>query len=238
MNRRDLIIGGACLSALGASEALRPRTHVSLKGKAELADIIPRRFGGWISEEGGDIVMPRTEGSLSARLYNDTIARVYSPIRDEMLPHMMLLVAYGESQTDGLQLHRPESCYPAVGFDIRYRKPMMLPLGRDAMLPATELTAQAGDRTEDIIYWTRLGEYLPRTAGEQRSDRLMTAMRGIISDGILVRASLVRPATEPRFQDLYKFVASLLDAVSPLERKTLVGTSLNRQLGSSLNVKF
>ncbi len=238
MNRRDLIVGGACLAALGAAEALRPRTIMTLRGREKIADLLPRDMPGWSSTEGGggDIVVPRTPDSLSSRLYTDLVARIYSPSDGSVEPPIMLLVAYGENQSDMLQLHRPESCYPAVGFRVVHRHLSNIPVGRRAMIPGVELTAVSGDRTEDIVYWTRMGEYLPQTSGEQRRDRLLMSLNGIIGDGVLVRCSAVRTGTEPNFKSIHAFIARLAQNIRPVERKVLLGSRIDRQLGATLNV--
>ncbi|MGD9812247.1 MAG: exosortase C-terminal domain/associated protein EpsI, partial [Sphingobium sp.] len=171
MDRRSLLIGASCIAAVGVAELLRPRTVAALKGKHKLADIIPRRFVGWTSTDSSDIVIPKVPDSLADRLYSDMVGRIYSPVDDDKVqPKIMLLAAYGAAQTDMLQLHRPESCYPAIGFTITHRRLVNIPLSRKVMLPAVELTAVSGDRVEDIVYWTRLGEYRPQTSGAQRRD--------------------------------------------------------------------
>lgn len=239
MHRRDILIGGACVAALGVAEALRPRRIVTLKERpGKLADMIPRRFGDWQSAEGGDIVVPRTPDSLSDQLYGDVLTRMYSPVNALASANIMLLVAYGRSQTDALQLHRPESCYPAVGFTISGRRLVDIPLTRNAAIPGVELTAENAGRVEDIIYWSRLGEYLPQTAGDQRRDRLKTAMQGIVPDGILVRCSMTRTGPQPRFNELLAFLSGLMTVINPVDRRVMIGTELNRKLGSTLDVEF
>lgn len=229
MHRRDVLIGAACVAALAAAEALRPRTAISLRSEGKLADIIPRQFDKWKSTDGGDIVIPRTPDSLASRLYSDMMARIYSQSDDSI----MLLIAYGEAQTDMLQLHRPESCYPAVGFAISNRHLVSIPVGDDVAVPGVALTATSGERVEDIVYWTRVGEYLPQTAGDQRRDRLQTSLRGIIPDGVLVRCSVVRTGRQPRFDLLYGFLTELMEKLKPVDRKMLVGNRLAAELGTT-----
>ncbi len=219
--RRDLIIGALCVGALGAGEMLKPRRRVRLL-QAKLAETIPSAFGNWTAGADGDIILPRTPGSLSSRLYSDTVARVYRDWRTSR--QVMLLVAYGQSQDDQLQLHRPESCYPAVGFAITERKLVDIPLRAPVAIPAVALTAVAGGRVEDILYWTRLGEALPQSAAAQRSDRLRQAMAGYVSDGVLVRASWLRDGESADRDGLAAFFSDMLHAVPPAQRAGLVGS--------------
>jgi len=222
INRRDILFGTACLAALGCAEALRPRTRIVLKGDDALTDMIPKIFGDWTMGEGGDIVIPKVPGSLADKLYSDTLTRRY--VNKRSGEYVMLLIAYGQAQSDILQLHRPESCYPAVGLPIQQRMDHDIHLGTGATVPAVALTAGSGRRTEDIVYWTRLGEYLPRSAADQRRDRLKSAMAGIIGDGVLVRASIVRFGDTPAYALLDQFLASLIDTLPATDRRGLVGT--------------
>ena len=224
VDRRDLLIGGACAAALGLSAALQPSRTQTLLGSAKLDRLIPQRVGHLLAGNTGDLITPRIPGSLSDQLYNETVARIYTPV-DRAGPAIMLLIAYGATQSDLLQLHRPESCYPALGFSLRDRRFSSLPLPAADPVPTVALTATTSNRTEDIVYWTRLGEYLPRTAGEQRLARFRTALSGFIADGVLVRASLLRQEEGPaEFGLLATFLTDMVQSVHAVDRKVLVGT--------------
>lgn len=227
IDRRDLLVGLGCIAAVGAAEGLRPRHKlVLMPAGAKLAGIVPRRFPGWEPAQGGDIVIPRTEGTLAAQLYSDQLARVYRPAGRSDAPEVMLLIAYGAAQSDVLQLHRPEVCYPAVGFEIIARKPFDLPIGGGRLVPAVALTARLGERIEDILYWTRVGNALPRSAGEQRRDRLRAALQGYVGDGMLVRASAVRAGEAPVHAELAACLAGLTTALAPRDRAAFIGPGL------------
>lgn len=228
MNRREALVGLACLGSAAAAEALRPRGQIILKDKRAMKAIVPRAFTGWSSMDGGEIVLPKTPDSLSDKLYSELVTRVYHPAKDAS--DVMLVVAYGPAQNKDLQLHRPETCYPAIGFSVSERRFLSLPLHGGQSLPVVELTAYSPGRVEDILYWARVAEALPPTASQQRWDVLKTAMRGYVGDGVLVRASAVRTDDQPAFPTLRRFVGAMLDAVEPAERKTLIGT----QLGASM----
>lgn len=226
--RRAALIGGACALSLGAAEWLRPRRTMSLLGNVDIDQIIPRAFASWVSTPGGDFVLPQSGNSLAVKLYAEQLMRVYSSA--EHMMSIMLLIAYGGTQSDALQLHRPESCYPAVGLPITYRAQSLVPLANGVAVPGMALTAQASERIEDIVYWTRLGEYLPQSAEEQRRDRLLIAMRGYVADGLLVRASALRQGGESHFPTLIRFLGDLIRSTAPANRSALIGSDLTMEL--------
>lgn len=230
INRRDLIVGGACLAAAAGAETLRPDTRVALLGDRKLEDNVPDAFGMWRKHETEGVIAPQSENSLAARLYNQTVSRVFVGPDNQAV---MLLIAYGNTQSDTLQLHRPEVCYPAFGFDVRDSRPTSFPLGRGATVPGRQLVAMAPGREERISYWTRIGEYLPVDEDEQRRMRFRIALSGIIPDGVLVRVSNMLPVDGPAFALNTRFVADFIQAVPAAIRPALVTTAAARQLGAT-----
>ncbi|HEX7885722.1 MAG TPA: EpsI family protein [Phenylobacterium sp.] len=220
--RRDLIIAGACVVAAGAAAALKPRREVPLLKNAKLADVIPASFAGWTSEDVGDPYAVNGEGTLAAKLYNELVTRRYVNAAGDA--QVMALFAYGGRQSDQLQLHRPEVCYPAFGYNLTRNEPLDLPVGGRAIVPARRLAAAAEGRAESIIYWSRMGEMIPRDGGEQRKARLEIAMQGIIPDGLLSRFSAPGDYPENDWKTIEGFVVELIAAVRPDMRKVLIGT--------------
>ena len=222
--RRDFLIGGACVLAAGVSYALVPRRKVPLLQRGQtVAQTVPRVFGGWTSQEVSDLVAPKIEGSVASRIYGETVGRVYS--RGQGSPEIMMLLAYGDTQSDDLQLHRPEICYPAFGFAISHSTVDQVGLASGVTIPSRRLVADAPDRRETIIYWSRLGEFLPLDRKEQQLDRLRTAMKGEIADGLLARFSIVGQDAALSIQTLEAFIPALVHAVPPVARRVLIGTA-------------
>ena len=220
--RRDFILGGACLAGAASAQALRPRRRIELIGSAKLEDITPTVFGPWRQIHVGDVIQPRTEGTLAAQLYSQMIGRVYANAAGD---YVMLAIAYGDTQSDLLQLHRPETCYPAFGFEISKSILGSVDVGA-AQIPTRSLMAKAPGRIENVTYWTRIGEHLPRSQTEQREDKLRTSLAGIIPDGILVRASSIGDDWR-RSVDLNRaFLADLVLAADPKYRSVFIGTRL------------
>ncbi len=224
IGRRNLLIGGACLTAAGGAWALEPRRQVSLLGSAKVADITPARFGDWSSIDVGDLVAPREEGSLLARLYEETVGRIYT--QQATGAQILMFMAHGDTQSDLLQLHRPEVCYPAFGYTLSQSAPTGIALPGGARLPGRRLVADAPGRREYIIYWSRLGEFLPVNGVQQRLDRLETSMQGVIADGLLARFSAVGGEPAAAMATVAGFIPQLLLAVDPRRRRGLIGTAL------------
>lgn len=227
-SRRDALFGGGLLVAAAGAAALTPRRHVILlKEGRELETMVPQKVGDWTAVPSDQFVLPKTPGSLANRLYNQTLTRLYqSP---DNFP-VMLVMAYGQTQNDLLQLHRPEACYAAVGFQVSGSTVANVRVGRNALLPVRELIASTDSRIEPIVYWTRIGDTLPTTGGEQRLAKLEQQFDGIIPDGILVRASTVAPAEPATFDALKAFAAALVTAVAPADRPVLIGHTLGNRI--------
>ena len=151
---------------------------------------------------------------------------------------ILMLMAHGESQSNELQLHRPEICYPAFGFAIVKSEPVQLAIGSAVTLPARQMIAQAAEHRESVIYWTRLGEFFPVGVTEQRLERLSTAMHHYIPDGLLARFSVSGPDSEPAFATMRTFIADLVMKVQAATRAPLIGTERARLLlGQSVTAK-
>lgn len=223
--RRDVLFGGGLLAAAGVAAALTPRRNVVLLPEGrELESVVPQTIGTWRTIPSDVFVLPKTEGSLADRLYNQTVTRLYQSPDDIMV---MLVMAYGQTQNDLLQLHRPETCYTSVGFEITASKVERVLLPGTAGLPIRELTATAESRVEPIVYWTRIGDALPTTGEEQRWAKLEQQLDGIVPDGILVRMSTVGEPNPATFAALRKFAAAMLGAVKPADRAVLIGRSMS-----------
>ena len=224
MNRRDVLLGSGLIAAAASAEVLRPRNRlILLPDGRNIEDVVPKAIGTWRPIESDAFVLPKTEGSLSDKLYNQTISRFYeSPLN---LP-VMLVIAYGAVQNDLLQLHRPETCYAAVGYTISASRISTVELAPQALLPVRELTAQSESRTEQICYWTRIGDDLPTDGREQRRVKLQQQMRGYLSDGVLVRISTVGAKVPEIVDGLTDFAFSLVHSMAPGDRKVLVGRPL------------
>lgn len=224
IDRRQLIVGGACLASAGSAAVLRPTRHLNIMGQTKLEQATPARFGHWSEVKVGQVIQPPEEDSLAARLYSQLLTRVYEhAVTGEVA---MLAIAYGDTQSDLLQLHRPEACYPAFGFQLSESQADQVLFRKGVAIPTRSFVATVPGRTEYVTYWTRIGEFLPRSQSEQRVVKLRTAFAGLIPDGILVRCSTIGTSATQKRQMNERFLADLVLAVAPEHRPAFIGTTL------------
>lgn len=226
-SRRDLLIGAGCAAATGASFSLKPHRRMDLLGNTKLDPLMPKTFGDWKAEDTGSLIAPPREGSLEDKLYNQVVSRAFSRPDGTTV---MLLIAYGNAQTDLLQLHRPEVCYPFFGFTVLDTHTQTIPIAKDVSIPGRALTATNYNRTEQILYWARVGEYLPQTGNEQLLARLKSQIAGWIVDGVLVRISTVTADAEQGLAANLDFARELVKTLDPRVLRPLIGTQLTQEL--------
>ena len=104
----------AMLAALLLAVVLTP--HNLMARTHDVFDVekhLPTAFGDWKPVEGLNVVAPPDE--LEREVYNQEASRGFVDPEGHVV---MLMVAYGESQSDRLQLHHPEVCYTAQGFRV------------------------------------------------------------------------------------------------------------------------
>jgi EpsI family protein len=200
----------------GVTFARQPQTPVDRLGKRKLDDLIPRKIGRWEFWSNSGLVVP-TEDALSSALYSQLLTRVY--VKPDDLP-IMLLVAQSAGQSGILQIHRPEFCYPAGGFDLSPILPLALSAD-GAELIVNELTATLPGRVERIVYWTRVGDSMPMTWAQQRLRIASDNLRGIIPDAVLIRVSTIDPDGPSAIARITSFAEEMLNAMAS-DRSVLV----------------
>ena len=219
LSRRSTIMGGLLVGIAAAAGGLKLRERVQTPLSKPLGPGIPKRFGSWAAVEGGGVVKPTEEGEEKS-LYDQEVSRVYMA---QDLPPVMLLIAYGSTQSDTLQVHRPEFCYPAAGFDLQPANKTFTPVAGGRTIPCSFFTATRGDRVEHILYWTRLGDQFPTSWINQHVSRVRNSARGIVPDGVLVRASVIGSEAPAARRQLQSFLSAMVQSSSPSARRGLIG---------------
>lgn len=218
ITRRKFALGLAFASVAGVAAARQPSKNVDYLGKAKLEDVLPEKVGRWTFVSNSGLVVP-PEDQLARALYSQLLTRTYM---DEAGNGIMLLVAQSGSQSGILQIHRPEFCYTAGGYTLTpsMPHPVQLP-GRE--LPALSISATREARTEQIVYWTRIGNHLPTSWTQQRLAVAMDNLKGYIPDAVMVRVSTYGNDKPLAYGDVDEFIRALLAKVTPQVRRVLIG---------------
>jgi len=217
LTRRKFALGLAFAGAAGIAAARQPNIHVDYLGKNKLDKILPEKIGRWNFVSSSGLVVP-PEDQLSRALYSQLLTRVYSSADGTQ---MMLLVAQSGSQTGILQIHRPEICYNAGGYQLSDLGPhtVKLPWGT---IPTMSLTAQNGSRIEQLAYWTRIGKHMPLNWRQQRLAVALDNLNREIPDAVMVRVSTINNDREPALSSIDEFVVAMLGSVAPQMRRVFV----------------
>jgi len=218
ITRRKFALGLAFASVAGVAAARQPSKNVDYLGKAKLEDVLPEKVGRWTFVSNSGLVVP-PEDQLARALYSQLLTRTYM---DEAGNGIMLLVAQSGSQSGILQIHRPEFCYTAGGYTLTpsVPHPVQLP-GRE--LPALSISATREARTEQIVYWTRIGSHLPTSWTQQRLAVAMDNLKGFIPDAVMVRVSTYGNDKPLAYADVDEFIRALMAKVTPQVRRVLIG---------------
>jgi EpsI family protein len=217
VDRRKLLLGLLFCSAAGLAAWRQPNKHIDYLGNSKLENIIPKTIGPWTFVTASGLVVPPND-QLSRTLYSQLLTRVYSDGRN---PPIMLLIAQSGWQSGILQVHRPETCYPASGYLISPVTPHWLRAGA-ANVAANTLTAVSDGLAEQIIYWTRVGDKVPLSWRDQRIAVAEQNLRGVIPDAVLVRVSTVNSDATAARATLDAFIQAMLGAVPAAKRNVLV----------------
>ncbi|RBP10607.1 EpsI family protein [Roseiarcus fermentans] len=214
----------ACVAMLAAAALAYVLTPSRLMARShEAFDIdahIPHAFGEWSALPGVQAIKPPPDG-LEAEIYNQEVSRAFV---DKQGRGIMLMIAYGESQSDRLQLHHPEVCYTAQGF--RVTNPVTTAFAWDPSgkpIPLTRLVATREGRTEPIAYWMRIGYDVTNSNWARNRLKLEYGLRGLIPDGALFRVSTLNVPPDRAAALEEKFIRDLLGSVPPDTRAFLVG---------------
>jgi EpsI family protein len=217
LTRRKFALGLAFASAAGVAAARQPNRRIDYLGTNKLDKVLPEQIGRWKFVSSSGLVIP-PEDQLARALYSQLLTRTYT---DESGQPMMLLVAQSATQTGILQIHRPEICYTAGGYQLSAIEPHPVRLPWRT-IPTLSLSATSDSRTEQIVYWTRIGDHLPSTWREQRLVVARDNLKRIIPDAVMVRVSTFGNDKAAALASIDAFIASLMESVSPDLRRVLM----------------
>ena len=219
LTRRSMIAGGLLAGTSLIANSRRPDIPFRMISDSRLDALFPSQLADWTYRTSGGLVLPPAE-QITDRHYNAVLTRSYaSPTQ---LP-VMLLVAYSGTQDGMLQVHRPEVCYPASGYELIEQRTIPLDAGHGLQVPARYIAARSVSRHEQLIYWTRIGNDFPTRWWAQHMAVAKENLKGRVPDGVLVRISTIAPDDGTATLTLTRFLSALLPRLSPTGRRLLFG---------------
>jgi len=225
LTRRAVLAAIAMGAAAIGGEAMVPTRRMALaRVNFKLADLVPRQFGNWRVDDNAvsGIVNPQTEAMLN-RIYSQLLDRTYV---DNAGRRIMLSIAYGDDQADdSVQLHYPEVCYPAQGFQVKANRREQIQVANGS-INVRRLETHFGDsRFEPVTYWTIVGDQQVIGGWERKKAEIRHGLQGEIVDGLLFRVSSIMRDSKTAFQDQDLFVNDIVGAMTPAARRQLAGLS-------------
>jgi EpsI family protein len=218
---KNWLIGLALLAAAIAAFLLKPAQLVANQGpKIDLESLIPKQFADWRIDE--SIVplqaSPDQEASLK-KIYSQILTRTYVSSHGQRI---MLSIVYGDGIDRQLDVHRPEYCYAAQGFQVsQYTDQLVQTLFGSISL--RRLVATQGQRIEPISYWIKIGDKRLSSTFERKLLKLKQGLTGRVDSGILVRVSSIDNDESLAYEQQEVFINALLQAMPEPQRKQLIG---------------
>lgn len=217
----NLFLMTLMISACFVAENYRP-THkiVNDEGPIELVKLVPETIGDWksVPQDVAVYVNPQQVETIN-RIYSQTLSRTYV---NSVGDHLMLSIAYGEDQSDQNQLHLPDVCYPAQGFQIKESQKGILRTDYGEIRVKRLLTYMGG-RVEPLTYWTTVGRFVVSGATETKLAQLKYGFRSTIPDGLIVRVSSITNDEQHAYSLQQDFVREFVNLMTDQQRERVVG---------------
>lgn len=210
------------VSAAWLATVMTPtRKIVDTLPKLNLEASIPEQFGEWTLDKRavGGVVNPQ-QTELLKKLYSQILSRTYQNAQGYRI---MLSIAYGEDQRDGNQLHYPEVCYPAQGFQVTSNRNGFLSTALGKVQVKRLETNLTQNRYEPVTYWTTIGSKALTGGTEKKLVEMKYGLRGEVADGLLFRVSSIDRNSEAAFAAQQRFVDQLLAAIPADVRVRIAG---------------
>lgn len=154
---------------------------------------LPARPGDWRSVDApANIVVPWVSDGGDAALrdvYDRVVTRTYERPDGAQVT---LVIAYKRQLLQEDRIHRPEICYYAQGFQRSEGVERSLRLGQKE-IRVSGFLATGAERSERVLYWIRSGSLIDEDPVNQRVQLIKDNFKGIVPDGVLVRASINSP---------------------------------------------
>ena len=186
----------------------------------DLERMVPPQFDGWKEDAAQALLIANPQQTaLLNKLYNQTLSRTYI---DRHGYRVMLSIAYGGDQSDSLQLHKPEVCYPAQGFELVDKSDAFIQVEARS-IPVVHIDVRQAERLEKVTYWATVGDQIVQGKVQKKLVEMSYGLNGKIPDGILFRVSSLDGDGERAYARQEEFVRALMGSVSPATRARLIG---------------
>jgi EpsI family protein len=218
---RNFIMLVFMLVASSLTLALHPTHKISEQGPViDLETMIPRTFDEWREEQSRSVqIVDPQQKEMIDKIYTQTLSRTYVNTAGYRI---MLSMAYGDDQRDGMQMHYPEVCYPAQGFVLEDRQNGTL-VTVNGLIPATRILTSLGQRIEPVTYWTIVGDQVFQGSFQKKLAEMRYGLGGKIPDGMLIRVSSIDNKTSNAYEMQSQFANQMLNALKPEYRQKLNG---------------
>lgn len=220
---KNLLLLSLMVASAALAAAIRPTASLAdERPTIDLAAMVPGSFDGWKEQfnVAVQIIDPEQQATIE-EIYTQTLTRNY--IRADGY-RVMLSIAYGKNQSDNLQLHKPEVCYPAQGFKLEKLERVPLNL-LDQSISSTRMETHLGQRFEPVTYWTVVGDHVTTTGINKKLTEMRYGLRGRIPDGMLVRVSSIDRDTARAHTVQAEFAAAMVAAIAPENRARFAGVN-------------
>ena len=210
------MMGTACLALMAAPVAREGANRAAIP----LENIFPVVIGDWkVDPNAQALVRPAIERGRDFNIYQQVLERTYV---DRTGRRIMLSVAYGTNQSPSMQMHRPEICYQASGYEVTGLQHSILELtGRG--LPATRLLARQEGRSEPITYWMVVGDAIVDRSLDMTWRQLSFSLKREIPDGLLVRISSLDRDPARAYELHTRFARELANSIPDRFRERVLG---------------
>lgn len=218
---KNLLVSLVLFVAAISAVILKPDQLVVEQGpKVNLETLIPKQLEGWWLDESVVPLQasPDQEEALK-KIYSQILTRTYVNGAGQKV---MLSVVYGDGIDRQLDVHRPEYCYAAQGFQVsQYTDQVIQTLV--GSLSVRRLIASKGQRFEPISYWIKIGDKAMSSTFERKLQKLKQGLTGRVGSGMLVRVSSIDNDRDMAYKEQESFINSLLQAMPEAQRKQLIG---------------
>lgn len=218
--RRRALMVALGMGATAAVAAWLTPARPDEAARIDLDGVLPDQFGDWHIDPATTAFVRATDRrGAQGQLYDQVLERIFVNDRGE---RVMLSIAYGAQQSSDMQLHRPEVCYRAGGFEVGKTRADVLALaGREVSV--TRLVARLPGRPEPITYWATIGGRIDDGRQPPVLERFSRIRRRQRADGVLVRISSIESDAPAAWQLHGRFAGDMLAVLSQEQQLRLLG---------------